>query len=606
MFNSFRGCRASKPAELLDSWSAGGKGVQHEYVRLVESYRQGGKVKQRLIASLGRKELLLEHLDALNRLLRGEKPAPTSEAGHHEAVALQAWDWGVSLVAGALWRELGLEQILDRRAKGRRGSSVALADRVLALVANRLEAPGSEHGLAGWLETSFVCDRHGRQWRPEWRDEAERRASATPRVRVGFRQLQRWYRTLDQLLVLKPTIEKELFLRLRDLFSLKVDLVLYDLTSTYFEGHGPARLGAHGYSRDGKPRQRQVLVGLVMVDGWPIAHHVFAGNDRDASTVPSVLADLEQRFGLDRLVFVGDRGMITRDNLALLRAHGQGYILGRNRRRSPEVAGYIASATGPWHQCPLAINGAEKKDPPKTLVCEVECDAPGTRILVVHSDERLAFEKAEREKAMAKVARQLEALARRVAQGRLKAAHKVGAAAGRILARNHGQRYWDWSYEDGVFRYFEHPLNFERELAGEGKYVIQCEGVSLSAVDIVRLYKELSEVERGFRNLKDVIDMRPIYHQTDERVQAHIFVAALAFLLHRALEKKLKAAGIELSATEALGALKTIRVVDIDLGNGETKRCVTPGSERATRILAALGITDRNPPAPPKQDQTLM
>ena len=201
-------------------------------------------------------------------------------------MALQAWDWGVSLVAGALWRELGLEQILDRRAKGRRGSSVALADRVLALVANRLEAPGSEHGLAGWLETSFVCDRHGRQWRPEWRDEAERRASATPRVRVGFRQLQRWYRTLDQLLVLKPTIEKELFLRLRDLFSLKVDLVLYDLTSTYFEGHGPARLGAHGYSRDGKPRQRQVLVGLVMVDGWPIAHHVFAGNDRDASTVP--------------------------------------------------------------------------------------------------------------------------------------------------------------------------------------------------------------------------------------------------------------------------------------------------------------------------------
>ena len=101
--------------------AAGGKGVQHEYVRLVESYRQGGKVKQRLIASLGRKELLLEHLDALNRLLRGEKPAPTSEAGHHEAVALQAWDWGVSLVAGALWRELGLEQILDRRRQGPAG-----------------------------------------------------------------------------------------------------------------------------------------------------------------------------------------------------------------------------------------------------------------------------------------------------------------------------------------------------------------------------------------------------------------------------------------------------------------------------------------------------
>ena len=583
--------------------AAGGKGVQHEYVRLVENYRDGGKVKQRLVASLGRKELLLAHLDALNRLLRGE--ARASGAGQAVA-AIQAWDWGVSLVAGSLWRELGLEQILDRRAKGRRGAGVALADRVLALVANRLQAPGSEHGLAGWLETSFVCDRHGRQWLPDWRDDAERRASNTPRVRVSFRQLQRWYRTLDRLLALKPTIEKELFLRLRDLFSLKVDLVLYDLTSTYFEGRGPPRLGAHGYSRDGKPRQRQVLVGLVMVDGWPIAHHVFAGNDRDTSTVPAVLADLEQRFGLARLVFVGDRGMISSANLALLRAHRQGYILGRNRRRSPEVAGYIARATGPWRQCRLAINGREKRDPPKTLVQEIDSDAPGPRILVVHSDERLAFERAQRRKAMTKVGRQLQALARRVAEGRLTAAHKIGAAAGRILARNHGQRYFDWSYEDGVFRFFEHPLNFERERAGEGKYVIQCEGVSRSAVDIVRLYKELSEVERGFRNLKDVIDMRPIYHQTDARAQAHIFVAALAFLLHRALEKKLKAAGLDLSATEALTALKTIRVVDIDQGSGKTKRCVTRGSERAGRILAALGISDRNPPTPPTPFETLM
>ncbi len=168
--------------------AAGGKGVQHEYVRLVENYRDGGKVKQRLVASLGRKELLLAHLDSLNRLLRGE--APASGAGQ-AAEAIQAWDWGVSLVAGILWRELGLEQILDGHAKGRRGAGGALADRVLALVANRLQAPGSEHGLAGWLETSFVCDRHGRQWLPDWRDQAERRASNTPRVRVSFRQLQR-------------------------------------------------------------------------------------------------------------------------------------------------------------------------------------------------------------------------------------------------------------------------------------------------------------------------------------------------------------------------------------------------------------------------------
>jgi hypothetical protein len=122
----------------------------------------------------------------------------------------------------------------------------------------------------------------------------------------------------------------------------------------------------------------------------------------------------------------------------------------------------------------------------------------------------------------------------------------------------------------------------------------------------VRLYKDLTDVERVFANLKDVIDLRPIYHRTDARVEAHIFVAALAFLLHRAIEKKLKAARLDLSATEALIALKSVRVVDIDLGDGTTKRSVTPGTPRAAAVLRALGIANREPPTPPAASQTLM
>jgi hypothetical protein len=179
---------------------------------------------------------------------------------------------------------------------------------------------------------------------------------------------------------------------LRDLFSLRVDMVFYDLTSTYFEGQGPPEKGAHGHSRDGKPRNPQVLVGLVMVDGWPIAHHVFQGNWRDAKTVPEVLSDLEQRFGLKRVVFVGDRGMVTSHNLALVREHGHGYIVGRNRRRSGEVFDYIQSATGPWTECPVGITAREKQTPPKTLVQEVASKEPGVRVFVVHSEERQAFE----------------------------------------------------------------------------------------------------------------------------------------------------------------------------------------------------------------------
>ena len=585
--------------------AAGAKGVQHEYVRLVEGFREGGKNKQRIVCNLGRKDLLAAHLDALIRLLRGEPTVPASPAAG-EVAAVGAWDWGPGLVARTLWRELGLEAILDGLGGRGLADGRALAERALVLVANRLCAPTSEHGLARWLETDFVCDRRGRRWVPAWRADAERRASPLPRVRVELRQLKQWYRTLDQLVARKAEIERELYLRLRDLFSLKVDLVLYDLTSTYFEGQGPPALGAHGHSRDGKPRHRQVLVGVVMVEGWPITHHVFRGNLRDAQTVPQVLADLEQRFGLRRVVFVGDRGMVTAANLGLLRDRGHGYLVGLNRRRREDVYRYIERATGRWVDCPVGRTASEKAAPPKTQVQEVSTAEPGLRIFVVQSEERLAYERTQRRRAMERVRAQLERLERRVRTGKLRAPEKIGAAAARILDRFHGYRYYAWTYADGRFAFFEHPVNLKREEAYEGKYVIQTQERDLTPVQAVTIYKELSEVERGFANLKDVLELRPIYHQTDARVEAHIFVAALAFLLHRALEKKLKAAGLDLSATEALQALRAVRVVDFDLGAGKRRRCVTRGPARVGQILAALGVTELEPPAPPPGAATVM
>jgi transposase len=582
-------------------------GLKREYVRLVEAYRDGaGKTQHRTVLNLGRKDLLAAHLDLskLRRLLHGDDESVSAK--RDDVGAIGAWDWGPMLAARAMWRELGLDRTLDECAGHERRDAVGLSDRVLVLVANRLVSPSSEHALASWLETDFICDRRGRRFIPAWREDAERKASRAPRVRVKPQQLQQWYRTLDHLLAGKEAIERELFLRLRDLFSLQVDMVFYDLTSTYFEGAGPPELGANGHSRDDKPRNRQVLVGLVMVDGWPIAHHVFEGNRRDAKTVPDVMRDLEQRFGLKRIVFVGDRGMVTSQNLDDLRAGGHGYIVGRNRRRSGEVFDYIQRATGESTECPVGITAREQATPPKTLVQEVASNKPGIRVFVVHSEERAQFERAQRVKAMDRVRTRLEGLEQRIKKGRLKAPEKVGAAAARILDRNHGHRYYGWSYEDGIFRFFEHPVHFTREQAYEGKYVIQTEEPNLSAVEAVRLYKELSEVERAFANLKDVIDLRPIYHRTDDRVQAHIFVAALAFLLHRAIEKRLKAAGLDLFATEALTALKSVRVVDIDLGDGTSKRSVTRGTQRAASVLRALGITELDPPAPPQQGQTVM
>jgi transposase len=566
-------------------------GSVDEYIRLVESDWNAGRPRHRIICNLGRKELLAPHADALLRLLQGKEKGP---AANREATAVGAWDWGVMRVARHFWQQLGVEAIIDSLAQ-KRGLGRELADRALALVSNRLCEPSSEHGLARWLETDFVCDRWGRRWLPEWREEGERLSSQRPRVRVKDRQLRQWYGTLDQLWGHKKQIEKELFLRLRNLFSLNVDLVFYDLTSTYFEGHGPGGWALHGHSRDGKPRNRQVLVGLVMIEGWPIAHHMFAGNLRDSTTVAEVLEDLQVRFGLRRVVFVGDRGMVTSGNLDWLRGKEQGYVVGLKRRRQPEILRYLESASGPWLECPAGISGSEKSQVPKTLVQEVASGKPGVRVFVVHSEERLEYERGEREKAMQRVQEELEALRQRVSQGKLKAPEKIGAAASRVLSRHHGYRYYAWELKAGQFHYFEQAKSLQQEKALEGKYLIQSEEQNLSPVEAVEIYKDLSEVERAFSGLKDVIEMRPIYHRTVSRVEAHIFIASLAFLLDRALEKKLKSAGMDLSSREAWQTLKTVRVVDIDLGNGEHKQSVTQGSRRAAAILSTLGIKDLDP-----------
>jgi hypothetical protein len=192
-------------------------GSVNEYVRVVEAYREDGKVKQRVVVDLGRKDLLVELLPKLRRLLTGDAASDSGDPA--EPHVIDASTWGPVLVVRALFDQLGLRSILDQhlgRAKG-----VPFADRAFVLIANRLIAPASEHGLAGWLETDFVCDRQGRRFLPHWH---QRR-----RVRVHPRQFDAWYRTLDQLHAAKDRIEVALYHRLRDLFSFQPDLVLYDV-----------------------------------------------------------------------------------------------------------------------------------------------------------------------------------------------------------------------------------------------------------------------------------------------------------------------------------------------------------------------------------------
>lgn len=570
-------------------------GNVNEYVRVVESYREGGKVKQRVVADLGRKDVLTTLLPKLQRVLRGQ-PRVEGQADADIEI-LDASTWGPVLLVRRLFDELGLWEILEAYLGRARG--VPYADRAFVLLANRLIAPASEHGLAGWLETDFVCDRGGRRFVPRWQKRG--------RVRVHYQQLDAWYRTLDRLLTAKGHIEVALYERLRDLFSLKPDLVLYDITSTYFEGAGPKQLAKHGYSRDGKPHNVQVIVGVVMVAGWPIAHHVWEGNRLDHTTVEEVLQDLQQRFEFGRVVFVGDRGMVTQDNLETLTSDGHGYLVGVKRRRNPKLDQWLQSLDeSKWIDAPVGITAREKKAPPRTRVQEVPSGESGCRVFVIDSEERRQYEQAMRERAMERTRTKLEKLRQRVAAGKLTDPAKIGAAAERILGAHHGYRYYTWELQRGRFEFCESPSHLEREKRLEGKYVVATSEKDLSALDAVALYKDLTDVERGFRQLKDVMAMRPIYHRAEPRVRAHIFVAALALLLHRLLERRLQEAGVDLSAPQALQAASTVRVVSFQLDGQPPRRGTSAGSPRARQVFKALRIKDLKPPTPQTDEQMVM
>ena len=571
-------------------------GTVHEYVRVVEAYRDGGKVKQRVVADLGRKDLLVELLPKLRRLLDGDAQSDSGDPADPHVI--DASTWGPILVVRALFDQLGLWAILDQHLG--LAKDVPFADRAFVLIANRLIAPASEHGLAGWLETDFVCDRKGRRFVPHWH---QRR-----RVRVHPRQLDAWYRTLDQLLAAKDRIEVALYHRLRDLFSFKPELVLYDMTSTYFEGAGPHDFAKHGYSRDGKSQNVQVVVGVVMVAGWPIAHHVWAGNRIDHSTVQEVIRDLQKRFAFSRLVFVGDRGMVTDENIEALTKDEQGFLVGVKRRRNAQIDGWLDAVDDTkWIRCPGGINTQERKtNPPRTRAQEVASGVADLRVIVIDSDERRGYEQAKREQAMERARQRLEKLKGRVAAGDLKRPEKIGAAVERIMQKYHGYRYFDWKLKDGALEFSESESRLGREKKIEGKYVIMTSEKGLGVLDAVAMYKELTEVESGFRQLKDVLALRPIYHQIEMRVKAHIFVAALALLVQRLLGRRLNEAGLDLSPARAMQALATVRLVTFRLEGQPERRGLAGGCPDARLVLKALKLVDQRPPAPPEGENTVM
>jgi len=586
----------------------------YRYLRILESYRENGVSKHRVIANLGRVDQLEGKLESLvhslSRYCREPLVAPnqvTSEA---------AVPWGPVLLARHLYDQLGLGEMVRRCCPSSR-REFDLSETAFVLIANRLTDPGSEHGLARWLENYYVCDCAGTRWEPAWLPEQE--ITKQQRVRVQSRQLNLWYRSLDALLAGKEDIEKALYLRVRDLFNLHVDpvrgpasdrgMVLYDVTSTYFERRSPTgELRRHGKSRDGKRRNVQVLLGVVMANGFPIAHHVFAGNTADKATLQAVVTDLEQRLGLRRVLIVGDRGFVSEQNLQFLtdadgcksicqrcpsdRGHASNrhrelrYLMGMPGRRCHESAEVLE----------LLQEEAWEEVDASNRVQQVASDASDVQYFVVESEERKAYEQEQRTRSMQRAAEALRKVEAAVKAGRLKDPAKIGARAQRALSQHHGTRYYSYEIpQAGSFRFYVDPVKLAAERGREGRYILKTNDLTLSAKQSVVLYKQLSDVEWAYRGLKDVIRMRPIYHRRDDRVQAHVFVATLALFLKRTLEHQLSEKNVPLSPTEAFAAMDSVGISVLDF-NGQSRHLVAGGGRDARRVMKALHITDTAPP----------
>ena len=545
----------------------------YEYLSLVESVRDGSKVGHRTLLRLGEVTALREsgQLERIVAALESHLHKERIDVGALAAEGAPAV--GAVAAVAAVWRRLGLDGHFAGvgAARGAR----ALEHAVFAMAANRLSAPCSKRRLTEWAETDVVM--------PEW---------------WSAPSADQYYRALDAVADAKDATETHLYARLCDLANLDLRLVCYDLTSTYFEGRAgpsgrfPSR--AFGYSRDHRSDRPQIVIGLLCTtDGIPIAHHVFAGNTGDASTLPAVLADLAARFAVSGICVVADRGLISSDNVEAVAAAGFDHVLATRLRRDHTAKEALeaidddtAWAETPQHRCRATDMAL----------------TDGTRAIVVESAARARRDDARRGEMVAAAEAELLALERRVREGRLKDPAKIGRAAQRILTNSGAGRLFDLDIAQGrfLYHYNEDALAYEQLLAGRYVLTTSLTPAQASTAQIVTAYRQLAAVEARFRVLKDFLHLRPVRHWTEKRVRGHIAICVYAAVIETLINHDLAKADVRdpdiadqhLTAARALRELNRIRRHQLD-ANGRRIQLTTRRTPLQARALTAIGTDTR-------------
>ena len=560
------------------------------YLQLVQSFRNHkGQPQSRVLANIGNITKMSD--EQIERLTLSfiRCAGMQKKFQKYEFEAEKAYHYGTVLPAMAMWYQLGLGQIIDQCMPEK--VEIPVSRIALIQTANRFSDPGSKLACFRWYCRSVFSQMKNFVNFPD--DEQER--------------LHTYYRALDYLCGAKKEIEKRLYCRLLGA-GMDNSLVLYDLTSTYFEGtEGAGGLKKKRYSRDKRSDCEQIVVGLVMgADGIPIAHHVFAGNRVDKTTVGEVVGDLKGRFGIRRAIVVGDRGMVSYENIETVKGKQWGYILGLQRRNRKVIEWLLKKVDERqgiqefgWDDLSDKLKGKYEKK---------------VRFVVRYNEKVAQRTRKVRERKVAGF-EHLEGKAKK--EGELKEVKKSNDRLKGYLRTKRMSKYYKIEIKEGKEGEYRLEVErneevLERERLLDGRYFLQTEeSQEMSKEQVDESYRSLQIVERAFRAVKGDLEIRPVYVRKETRIRGHVLIAYFALLIERLMEKKLKelypeaasekwVGKVDRDGEEALTMMRLyeeldgVRLIPLVLKRGEEKDqrryICTKIDNNVKKVLSAVGV----------------
>ncbi len=521
-----------------------GRGDKYPTISIVESYKdQDGVSRHRYLLHLGREDQFIKKdLDGLlNGLLKikGITLEDVTEKFDSSKSVGQIWAFM------ELWKKLKMSQNIAK-LKETTGISFNLEEHLQALVFNRLDDPSSKLKLISWLETVYL-----------------------PEIKANDIKYEYLFRAMDFLIDHKKEIEDQLAFQFLTLFDSSVKVCFYDITSTYFEAEASIVEGDSrqlGYSRDDKPAKRQIVIGVVMTqDGIPIAHYTFDGNTVDSKTVQPVIEDIKKRFGVDSITIVADKGMSSGNNLKALIDNGDDFILGESAKTSKVGKEAVE----------LASQEKERMNPEAE---EYIFETVLTKEIFYYeplNEDKVIRKNIEKElRYVASFNKKIACKKRRTRQENFAKAYEIVSQINRkrigiddkyselknYLRKRHLTRFFEIIKYENEVEISEKEDNIRSEEKSDGWFVVITLNKDLSKEKIIEKYKELKYIEHGFAELKHSLKLRPNFHWTQKRINAHVMVCFIAFQLACLFEKKIH--NLEMTWEKGVEKLRRIHVVE--------------------------------------------